>query len=318
MSEIQNVPAAQIVAGNNDRKEFHPQKLRELADSIEANGLAQPPTLRPLGGAYQIVAGERRVRAMRDILGWETIPAIIRELDDETASAIMLVENTGRADLNPIEEAQGYQERIERFDWDVAKIAQVAGVSSETVHSRLRLLKLAPDIQHFVKHGQLPIGHAEMLHKLDANRQRIALRIYNAGSLSAARFKDVVDELYMQQMEETAMPLFDLEAYMVAKIEEIGTPTDTRSGKQARPGVPIRRDLPVVRWTMQDKIAEVMERYIRDLMDAGFMDEAAAVGNVYNTLIARKWLYLPEKRHLADSPFNSTAKENAHDMQISD
>lgn len=319
MSDIQSIPAASIMAGNNDRKTFNEQKLRELAASIEANGLAQPPTLRPVNGHYQIVAGERRVRAMRDVLEWTDIPAIVREMDDETASGLMLAENTGRQDLNPIEEAEGYQQRIERYGWDVAKVAQVAGVSSELVNSRLRLLKLAPDVQHFVKHGQLPLGHGEMLHRLDANRQRIALRIYNsAGSLSAVRFKEIADELYQQQCDEAATPLFDLEAFMVQKVEEIGEQPDMKSGKLARPGAPIRRDLPVVRFKANDTTAEIMERYIADLLDKGHLDEAAAVGNLYNTLVGHNWLRLPVARHLRETAFNGTAKDNAHEARIRD
>ena len=108
MTEIANIPVSSIAAGNNDRKEFDPVKLEELAASIAAHGLAQPITVRPLSGlipGFEIVAGERRFRAISRVLQWDTIPAIVRDLDDEAASAIMLAENTGRADLNPIEEA---------------------------------------------------------------------------------------------------------------------------------------------------------------------------------------------------------------------
>lgn len=100
---IQFVPVAQIVPGNNDREEFDAVALRELADSIGQHGLAQPITVRPYGQGFQIVAGERRWRAVQ-LLGWETIPALVRPLSDEEASAIMLLENIQRAELNPIAE----------------------------------------------------------------------------------------------------------------------------------------------------------------------------------------------------------------------
>ena len=93
-------------------------------------------TVRPLGDlftGFEIMAGERRFLAISQVLGWDTIPAIVRELDDEAASAIMLAENTGRAGLNPIEEAQAYQSRIERFDWTPGQIADIAGVSTDLV-----------------------------------------------------------------------------------------------------------------------------------------------------------------------------------------
>jgi ParB family chromosome partitioning protein len=123
MSEtiVHEIRASTIRAGTNDRKHFDEVKLGELAESISEHGLAEPIIVRPVtsfcGVGYEIVAGERRFRAMTTILDRSFIPAIVRELDDESASAIMLAENTGRADLDPIEEANAYQSRIERFGW---------------------------------------------------------------------------------------------------------------------------------------------------------------------------------------------------------
>jgi len=125
MSQIHQIPVEKIIVGNNDRKQFNQQGLAELATSIAEHGLAQPPTLRPvIDGMYEIVAGERRTRAMRDVLKWKFIPAIVRDLDDQQASAIMLIENIERKDLNPMEEAQAYSERMKRFAWRISQREQ--------------------------------------------------------------------------------------------------------------------------------------------------------------------------------------------------
>src|SRR3990172_6037874 len=205
ISEISQIPTFQIKPGNNDRVIFNQAKLEELAASIAAHGLAQPITVRPLltctrcdytgphqedercpscggvdwvNGQYQIVAGERRFRAISQILKWDTAPCIVRPLGDEEASAIMLAENTGRADLNPIEEANAYASRAQRFGWNNDQIAKAAGVSSDLVKRRRGLLSLISDVQHLVAGGHLPIGHAEAMTGLDKGRQLIALRIY--------------------------------------------------------------------------------------------------------------------------------------------
>jgi ParB family chromosome partitioning protein len=178
MTQVTLLPVSHIIAGNNDRKTFDAAKLTELATSIASHGLAQPITVQPCGDHVQIVAGERRFRAIAHILKWETAPCLIRELSDEEASAIMLAENTSRADLNPLEEATAYQERAHRFGWSFDKIALTAGVSAELVKRRISLLTLNDDIQHLVAGGHFPLGHAEALTDLDANRQRIAVRIY--------------------------------------------------------------------------------------------------------------------------------------------
>src|SRR5215813_13797029 len=115
---IQHIPCTQIVAGNNDRKDFNDERMQALADSIRTNGLAQPITVRPIADErYEIVAGERRFRAVSQILKHKTIPCIVRAMDDEMAAALMLVENTGRQDLTPYEQACAYKARMDVYGW---------------------------------------------------------------------------------------------------------------------------------------------------------------------------------------------------------
>ncbi len=285
--KIQQIPVSQIAPGNNDRKHFDQNALQDLATSISRDGLAQPITIRPHGDGYQIVAGERRFRAV-NLLGWECIDAIVRELDDETASAIMLAENTGRADLNPIEEAEAYQVRIQQFGWNARKIAETAGVSEARVKGRLQLLELVPEAQHLVKFGHLPLGHARCLADLDSNRQRIALRVFNAaGSMSLSRFQEVVGQLLQEQQQES---LFDLEQFLVAQVQE--EPLALR-GKKAKTGAPVREDLPQVSYQVDDSVATVIEKHILALLDAGQEKEAAVLGTVYDRLVKGNWLSIP-------------------------
>src|SRR5690606_25634326 len=127
-------------------------------------------------------AGERRFRAISTILKWERIPAIVRKLDDATASAIMLAENLNRVDLNPIEEAQAFDVRVRHLGWSDQQVADAVGISVELVRRRVSLLRLVEEAQFLIAKGHLPIGHAECLVRLDTDRQRIALRTLNSAN----------------------------------------------------------------------------------------------------------------------------------------
>jgi len=207
---VATIELERIDAGANDRQTFSEDSLRELADSIRAHGLAQPPTVRRVGERYEIVAGERRVRAMR-MLGWAEIPAFVREMDDATASAIMLAENVQRADLDPMEEARAYQSRIDRFGYSVAELARVANVSAERVRKRLSLLALDDSIAHLVSRRLLPLAYAYCLTTLDSNRQRVAIRAYNSAPLTLEQFRALTSRLYSEQQQET---MFDPSAFL--------------------------------------------------------------------------------------------------------
>lgn len=212
--------ASSIRAGDNDRKTFDQAALEELARSIQENGIAQVPTVRPLDeGAFEIVCGERRFRAMTEVLGWTDIPVVVRELDDRQASAIMLAENVARADLDPLAEAQAYQKRMDRFGLTAREVADLAGVSLDRVNLRLRLLAIVPEAQHLTSIGQLPISFGPMLAGLDPNRQRLALRAWSDanGSLNWWEWDRLVKRLRAEQDQQG---LFDLAAMTTLQIEE--------------------------------------------------------------------------------------------------
>lgn len=158
------------------RKEFSVEELTELEASLRVNGLLQPITVRPRpsGPGYELIAGERRLRAASR-LGWADIPAIVREIDDRTLLTLALVENLQRADLNPIEEAEGYQRLISEFTVTQQQVAEVVGKDRVTVSNLLRILKLPADIRKSLQSGQISLGHARALLALDNESDAIAL-----------------------------------------------------------------------------------------------------------------------------------------------
>jgi ParB family chromosome partitioning protein len=145
--------------------------LAELADSIRARGVIQPIVVRPVGtNQYEILAGERRWRAAR-IAGLERVPALVREVADDAALGIGLIENIQREDLNPLEEANGLKRLIEEFRLTHEEVAQAIGRSRAGVTNLLRLLELAPAVQEMLQDGRIDMGHARALLSLSKSRQ---------------------------------------------------------------------------------------------------------------------------------------------------
>ena len=145
------------------RKDFDPEELQALADSIAEHGIIQPLTVRELdNGYFQIIAGERRWRAAR-IAGLEEVPAVVMEADDRTAMELALIENLQRQDLNPVEEALGYRTLMEEFGMTQEEAAQRVGRSRPAVANSLRLLGLCPEVLEQVRKGALSAGHARAI-----------------------------------------------------------------------------------------------------------------------------------------------------------
>ena len=146
----------------------------ELAASIEASGLLQPIVVRPRNGSYELIAGERRWRAATH-LGWTKIPAVIKDVDDQTLLTLALIENLQRDDLSPIDEAAGYQRLAAEFRLPHAEIARLVGRNRSTVANLLRLLQLPPEVQALVHQKSLSEGHARALLGLDDAERMIGL-----------------------------------------------------------------------------------------------------------------------------------------------
>ena len=156
------------------RKEFRDDELAQLQASLTANGLLQPITLRRAGNSYELVAGERRLRAATR-LGWAEIPAIVKDYDDKALLTLALVENLQRSDLNPIEEAEGYSRLSAEFALTQQEIAEVVGKDRSTVANSLRLLNLPAVVRRMLQDGQLSVGHARALLGITSERVMIDL-----------------------------------------------------------------------------------------------------------------------------------------------
>ena len=175
------------------RKSFDDESIAELADSISRHGVLQPLLVRPLiGGGYQIVAGERRWRAAR-MAGVKEVPAVVRDLSESEVMQLALIENLQREDLNPLEEAGGYQALIEEYGFTQEDVARTVGRSRPAVANALRLLALPEDLRELVSEGVLSAGHARTL-----------LAFPDEESMRRAAKLAVEQELSVRQLEKLA------------------------------------------------------------------------------------------------------------------
>jgi len=168
------------------RKRFDEEAIRDLAASIKASGVLQPIMVRAYGDGYQIVAGERRLRAA-SLAGLERIPALVREATDREMLEYALVENIQRENLNPIEEARAYQSLIERAELTHDQVSERVGKQRVTITNALRLLSLPPEVQDMVSRGTLSAGHARAIIGLDAKDVLAAARYVSAKGFSVRR-----------------------------------------------------------------------------------------------------------------------------------
>lgn len=176
------------------RKEFRPEDLSDLEASLRSSGLLQPISVRqaPSGEGYELIAGERRLRAAQR-LGWTEIPALVRPVDDRNLLSLALVENLQRADLNPIEEAEGYQRLIAEFSLTQQDVADAVGKDRSTVANILRLLALPASVRRLVWEGAITLGHARAL-----------LSLGNEADIAAMARSIVAEGLSVRDVERRA------------------------------------------------------------------------------------------------------------------
>lgn len=162
-SELQRIALSRVRPNPfQPRREFDPVEMQELEASLKASGLIQPISVRRHGDAFEIIAGERRVRAATN-LGWTEISAMVRDFDDRTMLVLALVENLQRTNLNPLEEARGYRRLIDEFHLTHQQVAEAVGKDRTTVTNLLRILGLPDSVQRMVEDGRLSTGHARAL-----------------------------------------------------------------------------------------------------------------------------------------------------------
>ena len=217
------------------RQNFDQDSLQELADSIRSQGIVQPVVVRPEGGHFELVAGERRWRAAQ-LAGLQKIPAVIRELDSKSAAAIGLIENIQREDLNPLEEAQAFLRLIEEFDLTHQQVADSVGRSRAAVSNLLRLLDLAQPVKDQVNKGLLNMGHARALLALIRHDQiEVAKLVVNRG-LSVRETELLVKKTLASQAGGSKKPALavdpDIRRLETSLSEKLGANVKIKPGKK--------------------------------------------------------------------------------------
>ena len=188
------------------RKDFSPETLRELADSIKEQGIVQPLIVRERQGHLELIAGERRWRAAQ-LLGLKEVPVILREADDRAVLELALIENLQRENLNAIEEAQGYAQLIEQFQLKQEEVATKVGKSRAVVANALRLLKLPPSIQTSIREGRLSVGHAKVILGLAGEtQQRLAFERILKEGLNVRQTEGLVARLQAREAGTVTKP----------------------------------------------------------------------------------------------------------------
>lgn len=201
------LPISQVESySSQPRKQFDPEALADLADSIRRHGIIQPLTVRKLAsGYYQIIAGERRWRAAR-MAGLTQVPAVVIEADDRKAMELAMIENLQREDLNPMEEAEGYKVLMDQYGMTQEEAAQAVGKSRSAVANAVRLLSLSDSVRKLVEDGSLSAGHARTLLSLPAKLQEVAADTVVKGDLSVRQTELLCKKL---TQEKKAAPVKD-------------------------------------------------------------------------------------------------------------
>ena len=199
------LPISQVEScAGQPRKQFDPDALADLADSIREHGIIQPLTVRKLqSGYYQIIAGERRWRAAR-MAGLDQVPAIVIEADDRKAMELAMIENLQREDLNPMEEAEGYRTLMEQYGLTQEETSQRVGKSRSAVANALRLLHLSNEVRALVEEGKLSGGHARALVPLTAELQKKAAAVIIKDDLSVRQTELLVKKLTADKPQKPA------------------------------------------------------------------------------------------------------------------
>ncbi len=214
------------------RKKFDSEKLRELKDSIKEKGIIQPVIVRTIEDGYELIAGERRFRAVKE-LGYDEIPVIVKEVSDADSLELSLIENIQREELNPVEEANAYMDLIEKFNFSQEEISKAVGKDKSTVSNTLRLLTLPKLIQGYVSENLISMGHAKAILSLPTERPRIrfAKRVIRK-NLSVRQ----TEELIKQKLQKPIRKTREKDAHL-ARIEEelqhhLGTRVKVIQGKK--------------------------------------------------------------------------------------
>jgi len=241
--ELQHLPLELIQRGKyQPRRDMDPAALEELANSIKAQGVMQPIVVRPIGGGrFEIIAGERRWRASQQA-GLDKIPAMVREVPDEAAIAMALIENIQREDLNPIEEAVALQRLQQEFELTQQQVADAVGKSRVTITNLLRLISLPEEIKTLLAHGDLEMGHARALLGLPPEQQVEGARHVVARGLTVRQTEALVRQWLnaKDKPAEKAKADPDINRLEQRLAEKLGAPVQIKHGQKGKGQLVIR------------------------------------------------------------------------------
>lgn len=228
-SGLQDIPLSKLrPSPHQPRTQFDDQAIQTLAASLKERGAIQPILVRRIGGQYELVAGERRLRAAR-AAGLESLPAMVRDLSDDEAATITLIENIQREDLNPIDEAQALRGLADRLDQTHEQVAERVGRARATVTNLIRLLELCPEVQQLVRDGKISMGHARVLVPLPVDRQKKLAQAIQDEDLSVRATERRAKK---PKPSRTAEPDPDLTRLQQRLSDHLGCPVTLRSGKK--------------------------------------------------------------------------------------
>nr|WP_300307698.1 ParB/RepB/Spo0J family partition protein [Halomonas sp.] len=240
---LERLPLGQLSRGKyQPRRDIRPEALEELADSIRAQGVMQPIVVRPIGpDRYEIIAGERRWRASQ-LAELDVIPAVVRDVTDEVALALALIENIQRENLNPVEEALALKRLIDEFELTQQQVADAVGRSRAQVANLLRLLSLDPEVQTLLERGDLDMGHARALLTLPALKQRKAAHEVVNKDLTVRATEALVKQLTSDKPKATKLspPSQDVARLETRLAEVLGAPVKIQHGKAGKGKVMIQ------------------------------------------------------------------------------
>lgn len=239
---LSSLPVGRIRPGKyQPRTKMDPEALADLAASIRSRGLMQPLVVRPIGDqSYELIAGERRWRAAQ-MAGLDDVPVVIRDVPDDAALAMSLIENIQRENLNPMEQAAGVQRLIDEFRMTHEQAADAIGRSRSATTNLLRLLKLPKPVQGMVMDGALEMGHARALLSLDGARQIEAANLVAAKGYSVREAERLVQKLLRgPTTRPSRKPSRDLARLEEELSESLGTQVEIRAGARGRGAIVIR------------------------------------------------------------------------------
>lgn len=242
--ELRHVPIEYLQRGKyQPRRDMSPEALEELANSIRKQGIMQPIVIRPIGEQkYEIIAGERRWRASQ-LAGLDKVPVIIKDVADDAAIAMALIENIQREDLNPIEEAFALQRLQQEFELTQQEVADAVGKSRTTVTNLLRLMSLKEDVRKMLEHGDIEMGHARAILGLPESQQSAAAKTVVTKGFTVRQTESLVRKILEDSATKPAIktePSKDIRILEEEISEKVGCPVTIQHEAKGKGKVIIR------------------------------------------------------------------------------